>query len=119
MVPEFVYLGSVISPSGKPDADIYSRIQKTWSAFGRFWSKLFKRKDLNLETRIQLYQAMCLSILTYGASSWILRKQNARRIDNLIFRQLTMLLGYTWRDGKSYVDILQEAGIAPLEVTMA
>ena len=67
---KFPYLGSVMSDSATIDDEINLRVSRASSSFGRMREKVWKRRGLSFETKLQVYRAVVLSSLLYGSESW-------------------------------------------------
>ena len=55
MVPNFKYLGSVISSHDTVDSEIIIRIQSACTAFGKHEKQLWKRNGVRLATKCKIY----------------------------------------------------------------
>ena len=53
----FKYLGSLVSSHASPDEEITARIGKATSAYGRLNKRLWKNRDIRLDTKISVYKA--------------------------------------------------------------
>jgi len=62
-VDKFCYLGSILTPDGKAEEDINSRIAKASSAFGRLRHRLWDDHGIRLDAKISVYVAVVLTIL--------------------------------------------------------
>ena len=60
VVPDFKYLGSILSDNCSMDNDVQNRINSASSSFGRLRKRVFLNKDLSIHTKVAVYQAMCL-----------------------------------------------------------
>ena len=63
----FTYLGSRISKDCQLDAEIYARIVKASSSFGRLYSRVWNSHDLRLKVKIDVYSVVVLSTLLYAS----------------------------------------------------
>ena len=70
-VEDFTYLGSVVTPNARMDAEVDRRITSGCKAFGALRKAVFKDRDLNITTERQVYQACVLSVLLYGSECWV------------------------------------------------
>ena len=62
-IPDFLYLGSVISTSGRVKPDTDRRLAQASRAFGALRKPVFNNRDLKLDTKCRIYQACVLSVL--------------------------------------------------------
>lgn len=79
-VQDFIFLGSKIDRDGESTPEIKRRI-----ALGRTamvgMNKIWKSKDITLNTKNRLLRAIVFPMMMYGCESWSLRKADRRRID--------------------------------------
>ena len=69
----FTYLGSKITECGRSTEEIRCRIGKAGAAFGSL-NKIMRAKNINLPTKMNIYNATVLSILLYGSETWAVTK---------------------------------------------
>ena len=81
-VPLFRYLGSIITPTTKIDDDILDKINKASRAFGRLRAKVFQNKHLKLSTKVEVYTAVCISTLLYGAEAWTTYRRHLKQLEH-------------------------------------
>ena len=68
-VEQFTYLGGNISST---DSDVNTRIAKAWSATNKV--SVIWRSDLPGKLKRQFFQAVVVSVLLYGCTTWTLTK---------------------------------------------
>ena len=78
---EFQYLGSKITSSLECDTDIDNRIKKAQFLFYMLNKSVFRRRDLDMDTRCRVYVATIINILLWGCESWPLTKKNRQKLD--------------------------------------
>ena len=80
MVSSFHFLGSLITENGDCKEDTRKRL-----ALGRVavvgLDKIWKGKDVKMETKVRLMEALVFPVATYGAETWTLRKANIKKIE--------------------------------------
>ena len=64
-VSKFPYLGSIIAVFGKVDLDIERRIAQASKDFGYLHKAVFRNRDLQMQTKRNIYQVCVLSVLLY------------------------------------------------------
>ena len=69
---EFTYLGSIISNNRTLDKEINRRISKASASFGQLSERVYLNRNLKLAAKIEVNQAIVISILLYGSESWML-----------------------------------------------
>ena len=91
-VPEFVYLGAVISEDGSCEADIKRRIGLAAGTFGSL-TTVWKAKNITIKTKEKVYETMVVPILLYGSECWSLRKTDERKIQTAEMSWLRRMIG--------------------------
>ena len=92
VVDNFTYLGSDISST---ERDINTRIGKAWTAMDRL-STIWK-SDLANKLKRQFFQAVAVSVLLYGCTTWTLTKRLENKIDGSCTRMLRAALNKSWK----------------------
>ena len=92
LVDKFTYQWSSVSSSEK---DIDTRLTKTWIAINKlsviwksYWTDKMKRS---------FFQAVVMSILLYGCTTWTLTKRLEKKLDSNYPRMLQAILNKSWR----------------------
>ena len=89
---KFTYLGSSVSSTEK---DIGTRLTKTWTVIDKL--SIIWKSDLTNKMKCSFFQAMVISILLYGCTTWILTKQLEKKLDGNYIRMLRAILNKSWR----------------------
>ena len=114
VVEEFKYLGSVIGASGNMDGDIQNRLAQALRAFGALRKAVFQDKNLSLMTKRKIYQSCVLTVLLYGAESWIPLRRHVIKLNAFHHRCIRSILGITnrqqWVQSITSCDIRQRWG---------
>ena len=92
LVDKFTYLGSSVSSTEK---DIDTRLTKAWTAIDRL--SIIWKSDLTDKMKRSFFQAVVVSILLYGCTTWTLTKRLERRLDGNYTRMLRAVLNKSWR----------------------
>ncbi len=93
MVEHFTYLGSVLSCDGEVMRDAKSRIAKASRSFGCRRVPILSNPTLSIPTKRAV--AMVVSVLMYGAETWTLKAEHARRLTTFHNRCVRTILGVT------------------------
>lgn len=117
-VPEFTYLGSIEAEASTNSAEVRTRVMKAQSAFGRLWKRVFSRKELSAKTKLMIYASSVMSILSYGVCIMAVYARETRQMRFMHHKHLRSLLGYTWRDKKSYGQLIRESDLEPIPVML-
>ena len=92
LVDEFTYLASSISSTEK---DIDIRLMKAWTAINRL--SIIWKSDLTDEMKRSFFQAVVVSILLYGCTTWTLTKRLEKKLDGNYTRMLRAILNKSWQ----------------------
>ena len=92
LVDKFTYLGSSVSSTEK---DIDTRLTKAWIAIDRL--SIIWKSDLTDEMNRSFFQAVVVSILLYGCTTWTLTKRLKKQLDDNHTRMLRAILNKSWR----------------------
>ena len=111
VVDKFTYLGSTIASNLSLDAELDARIGKASSAMARLAKRVWDNPMLTTNTKMRVYQACVLSTLLYGSEAWTLYSRQERRLNAFHLRCLRRLLGITWQDRVTNIDVLSRANL--------
>ena len=92
LVDKFTYLGSSVSLS---KTDIDTLLTKAWTAINRLL--VVWKSDLTNKMKRSFFQAVIMSILLYGCTTWMLTKRLEKRLDGNYTRMLRAILNRSWR----------------------
>ena len=92
LVDKFTYLGSRVSSTEK---DIDTRLTKAWTAID--WLSIIWKSDLIGKMKRSFFQAVVVSILLYGCTTWTLTKRLKKKLDGNYTRMLRVILNKSWR----------------------
>ena len=93
LVDKFTYLGSSVSSTEK---DIDTRLTKAWTAIYRL--SIIWKSDLTDKMKRSFFQAVVVSILLYGCTTWTLTKCLKKKLDGNYTRMLRAILNKSWRE---------------------
>ncbi|XP_072019669.1 uncharacterized protein [Amphiura filiformis] len=85
VVDHFKYLGAYCRADGSNVKELNSRIGRATGAF-RELDKVWKDRNINLETKRKFYNACVLSTLLYTAECWTLIERDEARLDTFDMR---------------------------------
>ena len=92
LVDKFTYQRSSVSSTEK---DIDTRLTKAWTAIDRLW--IIWKSDLTDKMKRIFFQAVVVSILLYGCTTWTLTKRLEKKLDGNYTRMLPAILNKSWR----------------------
>ena len=113
-VSEFKYLGAIICGDGSLDRELTARIQKASGAFntlGNIWTS----RSIQISTKIRIYKAAVITVLTYGCEVWNTTKVQMKRMETFHQRCLRRILRIRWFHRVRNEDVLQRAKTTDLE----
>ena len=114
-VPEFTYLGSTVSNDGRIDVEIQKRMAKASAAFGRLRQRLWNNHHVCTRVKGKIYRAIVISTLLYGAESWTVYRQQAKKLHAFMMRHLRSILKITLMDKVTNEEILNRTGLPSME----
>ena len=92
LADKFTYLGSSVSSTEK---DINMQLAKTWTTINRL--SVIWKSDLADKMKCSFFQAVVMSILLYGCTTWMLTKCMEKKLDGNYTRMLWAILNKSWR----------------------
>ena len=92
LVNKFTYIGRSVSSTEK---DIGTRLTKAWTAIDRLL--IIWKSDLTDKMKGSFFQAVVVSILLYGCTTWTLTKRLEKKLDANYSRMLRAILNKSWR----------------------
>ena len=92
LVNKFIYLGSSVSSTEK---DIDMRLTNAWTAIDKLL--IIWKSDLTNKMKHSFFQAVVVSILLYGRTTWTLTKWLEKKLDGNYTRMLRAILNKSWR----------------------
>ena len=95
---QITYLGSIISNDPIVNKDFVKCLSKASKSFGRL-SKEYGSHSLCLSTKIQVYRAITVPTVLYGARTWVLYWKQIRLLEQFHrCYSLRSILGIKWHD---------------------
>ena len=91
LVDKFTYLGSSVS---SPEKNIDTQLTRAWTAIDR--QSIIWKSDLIDKMKRSFLQAVVVSILLYGCTTWTLTKR-LEKLDGNYTRMLRAMLNKSWR----------------------
>ena len=92
LIDKFTYLGSSVSSI---ETDIDTRLTKAWTAINSL--SVIWKSDLTDKMKRSFFQAVIVSILLYGCTTWTLTKRQEKKLDGNYTRMLRAILKRSWR----------------------
>lgn len=114
-VAKYKYLGNIINQEGKNEEELNNRMQTVAKVYYSLSRSFLGHKQISTKTKISVYNAIYVPILTYGCENWVLTKNQQNRLQACEMRYLRRTLGVRRLDKMRNTDIRQELGTAPLQ----
>ena len=92
LVDKFTYQISSVSSTEK---DINTRLVEAWIAIDRL--SVIWKSDLTDKIKQSFFQAVVISILLYGCTTWTLTKRMEKKLDSNYTRMLWAILNKSWK----------------------
>ena len=92
LVDKFTYLGSSVSSSEK---DIDTQLTKAWAAIDKL--SVIWKSGLTDKMKCSFFQAVVVSILLYGCTTWMVTKRLKKKLNGNYTRMLLAILNKSWR----------------------
>jgi len=93
MVSEFTYLGSCLCDDGEVTNKVACGIARGSKAFGSLCEAIFMNRTFSVSTKRNVYKAVVLSILLYGAETWTIKTPDLCRLTTFHNRCVRSILG--------------------------
>nr|AOE48155.1 hypothetical protein [Eumigus monticolus] len=117
-VNTFPYLGSILSSSANIDSEIQHRINCAGASFARLRSRVFDNRDLNVATKILVYNSVVVPTLLYGSETWTCYRRHLKKLEQYHQRCLRRILRVTWQDRRTNTSILEETQTTSVETVI-
>jgi len=117
-VERFTYLGSVISSDRDVKADINSRLEKAAAVFRRL-DNVWRSSTLSLKIKLDLYTSLIVSTAIYASKTWKSTARICQQLDVFHQRNLWKILGITWKDHVTNMEVLSRTGQRRLQDIVA
>ena len=118
VVDKFTYLGLTISSNLSLDSELDTRIGKAATAMAHLTKRVWDNDMLTVKTKMKVYQGLVLSTLLYGSEAWALYSHQERGLNAFHLRCIRRLLGLTWQDRVTNIDVLAKAGMPSIFTTL-
>ena len=111
----FKYLGSIVSNDALPDAEITSRIAKATAAFGRLTKRLWKNRNIRVDTKVSVYKAAVVTSLLFGCETWTLRTHHRKQLERFHQNCLRKISRIRWFHRVTNYEVLQRCNIGSIQ----
>lgn len=114
-VGNFKYLGSNIQNDGKLENEINHRVSAASHAFQKLYHRVWKRHEINLNTKLLVYKTVVLSTLLYSSETWTVRRMDIKRLDGFHMKCLKTLCKISWRDYVPNEEVLKRTKMMSID----
>ena len=115
VVDRFTYLGSTVTTEDEMDKEISCRLKRAGVTFGNLWKRVWKPGGISKKTKIDVYKACILSVLTYGCQTWNVYVRHINRLEQFHARCLRKILGIRWQELIPRTKVLERAGLPHID----
>jgi sorting nexin-29 len=109
----FDYLGSKVAKDGDAEKDVRARMGKAMYAFATL-KKIWRAKNISLQTKTRIYKSNVLSVLLYGAECWKMTQKIGHKLETFQNRCLRRILGVFWPNKISNEELRSRTGTRPV-----
>ena len=114
----FTYMGSTLYRKANIDVEVNNRLSKANSAFGRPRKKVWDRRVISQQTKLNVYTAVVLSLVICMRESWTVYSRHARNLNNFYTKCLQIILSINWQDIVPDTEVLTRAGITSIHTLL-
>ena len=68
------------------------------SAFQRLYTKIFKRHDIRMKTKLRVYNTFIIPVLIYGAESWAMTQTMEKELDAFENKMIRRILRISYKE---------------------
>ena len=115
VVDMFVYLGRAVSRDGSLEAEIYSRISKAATAFGKLEKRVWADRDITNNTKINVYRTCVLTVFLYSAETWTTHRRHIKLLEHFHLKCLRRILNIKWQIYTPDTTVLENAKCPNIE----
>ena len=116
-VNEFIYLGSLIKDTGSIEKEIERRLRLGQYRFNELKKPIFDQADINISTKTNIYKAIVLPTILYGAETWTCNDKDYARLNAVNNKMLRYLVGRR-RDDISNEQLYKMTNTDPIDITI-
>ena len=117
-VDKFTYLGSTLSRAVHIKDEMTARIAKANVAFGRLRANVWKRNEIKLDTKLEVYKSVVLPTLLYACETWTAYQRHAKKLNHFHLICLGKLLKIKWQDKTPDTAVLKKAGMQSMHTVL-
>ena len=114
VVSSFVYLGSTLSRTGDISMEINRRRGLAAGVMRALRKPLWRHRCISRRTKLRIYNAAVLSVLLYGAETWVLTRTLAQRFHGFDSRPLRKIEGIHWTERVTNEEIRERTSQPPV-----
>ena len=107
-VQQFKYLGAVVTDDGRCEQDIKCRIAMAKQAFTN--RKKILCSNMSMSLRVRLAKTLVWPVLLYGCETWVLKKEEKRKLEALEMWVWRRMAKISWMDKKTNEEVLRMVG---------
>ncbi|VDL95119.1 unnamed protein product [Schistocephalus solidus] len=108
----------MLSRNTRIDDEVVQRISKASQSFGRLQASVWSRHGIHLNTKLKIYKAVVLTTLLYGAETWTVYSNQARKLNHFHLSYLPRILNLRWQDRIPDTEVLERTGILSIHAML-
>eukprot|EP00795_Rhopilema_esculentum_P017617 gene17618-9257_t len=112
---KFNYLRLTISSGLFFTDEINARTGKAAAAYSKLEERVWKKRNLIINTKMQIYKTCALSTLLYGSESWTIYSKEEPKLNSFHLRHLRRILGIHWEDRIHSTEVLKRANSTSIQ----
>ncbi len=114
----FTYLGSDVFSDCDVHKEVTRRLGKAFQSFSSLMTPLWKRREVSVQTKLRICNAVALSTLLYGAETWALTANDLRRLEAFYMYCLRRILRLSWMSRVTNIDVRNRCQVPTLEAIL-
>ena len=114
-VKELTYIDSIIANNDHIEAELQRRMSKASMSFGRLRERLWNDHNVSIRVKGQIYRAIILSTLLYGAETWTVYKRHVKKLHAFMMRHMRSIMKIRWQDKVTTIKVFKRAGLPSME----
>ena len=76
------------------------------AGYVQLYQRVWKKRHISLKQKGQIYRTIVTPSLMYGCETWVWTSDQMKKLEGTQYRFLRTIAGKTWKDKKSYVDLI-------------
>ncbi|VDM00234.1 unnamed protein product [Schistocephalus solidus] len=108
-VENYAYLGNTMSRNTRINYEVAQRISKASQAYGQLQASMWNRHAIHLNTKLKIYKTVVLTTVLYGAETWTVFSNQARKLYHFHPSCLRIIMKLRWQYRNLNMEVLEWA----------